>query len=140
MQRSPHHAAMNISLINRIARILLAIMLLVFGANKFFHFMEMPAPPEAGGKFLGMLMDAGYVFPTIGVVFIVAGLLLLIGRNALAVFLVAPIAVNILGYHIQYDMAGIGAGVVLSALLLIVAGLNCGQICRVFSGAASQSE
>lgn len=131
---------MNTVLVNRIARILLAIMLLVFGANKFLHFMEMPEPPEAGGKFLGALMDAGYVFPTIGIVFIVSGLLLLIGRNALAVFLVAPIAVNILGYHIQYDMAGIGGGAVLTVLLLIVACLNCDQICRVFAGTTSQTE
>ncbi|MFT7518152.1 MAG: putative oxidoreductase, partial [Kiritimatiellia bacterium] len=47
-------------------RFLLALVLAVFGADKFLHFMPRPDAPAEGGAFLGALHDAGYVFPTIG--------------------------------------------------------------------------
>ena len=34
--------------IEMVVRLLLALALLVFGADKFFHFMPMPEPPEEG--------------------------------------------------------------------------------------------
>jgi len=68
-------------------RYLLAVALAVFGADKFFHFMPKPDPPEAGGKFLSALVETGYIFPTIGVVFLVAALLLMVRRVVLALLL-----------------------------------------------------
>ncbi len=120
--------------IDLIARILLALMVGVFGANKFLQFMPQPDPPEAGGKFLGALMDAGYVFPAIGIVFIVSALLLLANRVVLALVLLAPIAVNILGYHIQYDLAGAAAGGVLAGLLIVLAVLRAKDVAQLFAG------
>lgn len=38
-----------------IARYLLGLAMLVFGANKFFHFMPNPELPEAAGAFMGAL-------------------------------------------------------------------------------------
>jgi len=128
---------MNKSRIELVLRLLLIAMLVAFGANKFLGFMPMPEPPEAGGKFLGALMGAGYVFPTIGVVFLVSALLLLMRRVALGVLLVAPIAVNILGYHLQYDPEGIGAGAALAFLLLALAVLNGKAIGELFRSSAS---
>ena len=107
-------------------------MLLAFGANKFLHFMPMPEAPEAGGQFLSALVGTGYVFPTIGVVFLLAALCLLTRRVALALVLVAPIAVNIIEYHLTFDPAGIGAGALLTFLLLGVAFMNCDDVCALF--------
>jgi len=103
------------------SRLLLALMVAVFGANKFLHFMEMPPPPEEGMKFLTALTASGYIFPIIGVVFLLSALLLLMKKVVLPLLLLAPIAVNILAYHLTYDPAGIGAGVVLVVLMLLVA-------------------
>jgi len=103
------------------SRLLLALMIAVFGANKFLEFMEMPTPPGEGGQFLGSLMASGYIFPTIGVVFLVSALLLLMKKVVLPLLLLAPIAVNIIAYHLIYDPANIGAGAVLVALMLLVA-------------------
>ena len=114
------------------ARILLAIMLAVFGADKFFHYLPMPDPPEAGGAFLGALTETGYIFPTIGVVFLLSALLLMTRRVVLALLLVAPIAVNILLYHVEYDMAGIGAGALLSVLLVMLAFLHGRDVGKLF--------
>ena len=101
-----------------VARYLLALALLVFGADKFLHFMPHPEPPEAGGQYLGALFGAGFIFPTIGVVFIVAALCLLTKRVVLALLLVSPVILNILLYHATYDVPGIGAGAVLAVLAL----------------------
>ena len=51
-----------------VIRFLLALVLAVFGADKFLHFMPQPDAPPEGGAFLGSLVDAGYVFPVIGLV------------------------------------------------------------------------
>ena len=128
---------MNKSRIELALRFVLIAMLAAFGANKFLHFMPMPEPPEEGGQFLGALMSAGYVFPTIGIVFLLAAACLLIKRVALALVLVAPIAVNIIGYHLAFDPAGIGAGAVLTFLLLGVAFMNCDEVCGLLKSGPS---
>ena len=107
-----------------VVRFLLVLMLLVFGLNKFLHFMPQPEAPEEGGKFLGALFGAGYVFPTIGIVFLASALLLVAKRVVLALLLLAPIAVNIIGYHMAYDIAGIGGGALLTVLMGILTVLH----------------
>jgi putative oxidoreductase len=99
-------------------RFLLAIALAVFGMDKFLHFMPMPDAPAEGGAFLGSLADAGYVFPAIGLAFLATSACLLAGRVTLGLILLAPITLNILLYHFRYDMAGVGAGAVITAMQL----------------------
>ena len=101
-------------------RFLLAIALTAFGLDKFLHFMPQPEPPPEGAEFLGALFGAGYIFPTIGVVFLVTALCLVSGRVILGLMLLSPIVVNILLYHVTYDMAGIGPGAVIAALGLVL--------------------
>ena len=122
---------MNAARIEQVTRIVLALMLAVFGANKFFHYLPQPEPPPDGGAFLGALMNAGYVFPVIGAVFLVSALLLLVGRVVLPVLLLAPIVVNILGYHMQFDPSGSVAGGVLAALLILLVLLHPGDFAKL---------
>lgn len=128
---------MNKSRIERVVRYLLVTMLAIFGANIFLHFMPQPTPPEEGGRFLGALGGAGYVFPTIGVVFLLAALLLVARRVVLALLLVAPIALNILLYHFKFDLSGIGPGGLLSALLLVLAAIHAKEIAVLFQSSKS---
>ena len=99
-------------------------MLLVFGANKFFHFFPLPEPPLEGRAYLTQLIASGFIFPLIGVIFIAAGAMLLIGRAVgLALVLIAPIVVNIFLYHLRFDPAP-GAfvpGLILAVLMVAVA-------------------
>ncbi len=100
-----------------IVRFLLALILLVFGSNNFIGFLSMPPPPEEGGKFLGALANAGYVFPAIGVIFIICAVLLATGRAiGLALILLAPICYHIIAYHLRFDVAGIGAATLVTIL------------------------
>ena len=101
-----------------IVRILLGLLLVVFGANKFFGFMPMPEFPDAAGALMHAFAQSGYIMPAVAVVEIGVGLMLLINLfPPLAMVLLAPISVNIVLFHIFLDPAGIVPA-------LVVAGLN----------------
>jgi putative oxidoreductase len=104
------------------ARILLGLAFTVFGANFFLNFL--PAPPHAGpaGDFLGALAASGFVMTVVKVTEVGAGLMLLTNRFVpLALTLLAPVLVGIVGFHLAYEpMTGV-AGYVLLALELYLA-------------------
>ena len=107
--------------ITLIARILLGSILIVFGLNGFFHFMPNPEVPGEAGKFLGALFESGYIFPVISAVELVAGIALLANRFvAVALIIFAPIAVNIILFHLFLDLRGIGPGLVVFVLNLFL--------------------
>jgi|KBSSwiStaDraftv2_1062776.scaffolds.fasta_scaffold483114_1 uncharacterized membrane protein YphA (DoxX/SURF4 family) len=85
------------------ARLFLGLGFTVFGLNSFLHFMRLPAPPPGAGAgaFLGALGAGGYLFPLLNVTEVVTGLLLLSGLFVpLALAVLAPILVNIIGFHL----------------------------------------
>lgn len=84
------------------ARYLLGLIFAVFGANFFLHFL--PQPPMSGppADFATALFQSGYVMQTVKVVEIAAGLLLLSNRFVpLALALLAPIVIGIVGFHLS---------------------------------------
>jgi len=99
-----------------IARVLLGLIFLVFGLNTYFHFMpQQPIPGDAGA--LSMLMFKHGWFSFYSVLYIVGGILLLVGRYVpLGLLLLAPILVNILLFHITLAPAAIGPGLVCTVL------------------------
>ncbi len=111
--------------IEMITRILLGLMLVVFGLNKFLQFMPMPPMPDQAGAFMGALMATGYFFPFLAVSEIVIGLLFLINKaKPLAIVMLAPITLNILLFHISLDIAGIGGAAILAILHIVVIVMN----------------
>lgn len=91
-----------------ILRSLLGLTLVVFGLNKFLGFMPMPEMNEQAGAFMGALVNSGYIFPVVGGVLVVVGLLLLGNFFVpLALLLLAPISVNIVLIHVVLDSSGI---------------------------------
>ncbi len=113
-------------------RYLLALALLLFGADKFLHFLPKPEAPPAGAAFLQALADSSYLLPTVGIIYLLSALCFLSRRVVLGVVLLAPVLVNILGYHWKYDLPGIGGGAVLTALTLLVFLLNAGRFSVLF--------
>src|SRR5438477_1745787 len=90
-----------------VARIGLGLVFMVFGFNKLLHFL--PQPPISGppAEFFGALFATGYMLPLLATTEIVAGLMLLSGRFVpLAVALLAPVIVNIVGFHIFLAKGG----------------------------------
>ena len=111
--------------IDLVLRLILGVILLIFGLNTFIQFMPMPEPPEGAGKLLWAFAESGYIFPMIGVVKIVVGLLLLINRYvALALLLLAPFSVNIILFHLVLDPKGIAAALIVTALNIYLLFVN----------------
>ena len=97
-----------------VARILMGMLFLITGLNGFLHFLPQPSTmPEGAAAFGAALMNTGYMFPLImGTQMIVAVLLLVNRFVPLALVLIAPVVVNIIGFHVFLAPAGIGPGVV----------------------------
>lgn len=105
------------SMFTKIVRILLGVILLVFGANKFFGFIPLPELPEQANNFMTSLGATGYVLKIVGVLEIVIGALLLMKKwVAFALTLLAPISINILLFHLFLDVTGIGGALIVAVL------------------------
>jgi uncharacterized membrane protein YphA (DoxX/SURF4 family) len=101
----------------KIVRILLGIMLVIFGANKFLHFIPMEAPTGSAGEFMNSLGATGYIFPVVGVLEVLIGIMLLVKKwIAFALILLAPISINILLFHLFLDIPGIGGALLIAVL------------------------
>lgn len=102
-----------------VARLVLGLILLVFGLNGFLGFIPQPPAPEAGGAFLGALAASGYVMTLVKAIEVVVGVLLLAGFFVpLAAVVFMPIAVNIFLYHAVLDpsMPGMAVAAVVFGL------------------------
>jgi hypothetical protein len=90
------------------ARIFLGLVFTVFGLNFFLHFLPMPPAPPKAAAFAGALFGSGYFFPLLKSIEVVAGLLLLMNRFVpLMLAVLAPIVVNILGFHLFLEPSGL---------------------------------
>lgn len=119
------------SKLTMILRIVLAIILLVFGTNKFFHFIPMDAPPA--GSFMDTLIKTGYMIPLIAISEIVPGFLLLINKwKGLALVWLAPISINIIFYHLTFDISTIGPGALVFIINIVLIYANWNKFKTLF--------
>jgi uncharacterized membrane protein YphA (DoxX/SURF4 family) len=104
------------------ARLFLGLAFTVFGLNFFLHFLPMPPPPPRAGAFLGALFASGYLLPLLKGTEVAAGLLLLAGRFVpLALAVLAPVLINILGFHLFLEPSGLPLPLALLAAELYLA-------------------
>lgn len=104
-----------------IVRLLLGILLVVFGSNKFLNFIPMEAPTGGAADFMNSLNTTGYIFPVVGVLEVFIGLLLLIKKWVpFAVILLAPISINILLFHLFLDIPGVSVALLVTVLNAIL--------------------
>lgn len=104
-----------------IARVLLGLVFVVFGSNAFLHFIPMPPMEGPAGAFIGGLVSSGYIYAIAGLE-VIGGLLLLLGARfvALGLTLLGPVIVNIVLYHIFFDMKGMPIALVIAFLSLFL--------------------
>lgn len=103
------------SMFTKIIRIALGLALVVFGANKFLHFIPMEPPTGAAGEFMNSLGATGYIFPVVGVLEVIIGVLLLLKKwVAFGLILLAPIAINILLFHLFLDIPGVAIALIIT--------------------------
>lgn len=98
------------------ARILLALPFLFFGANDLHPFFSLPLMPGDGGTLLTIMFHHGW-FLFVGVLYVVAGVLLVLGKYVpVGLVLLGPILVVILLVHITLQPSGLPLPIVLTAL------------------------
>lgn len=104
-----------------LVRVLLGLAFVVFGANIIRPFIPMPElPSNLAGDFSRALMLSHYM-SVIGILQLVGGALLLIGRYVpLGLTLLGPVVVNIDCYHIFLDRSGLPVAGIVSALILFL--------------------
>ncbi len=99
-------------------RILMGLMVLVFGLNKFVNFMPALEVPGDGGILMGIYFTSGFL-KIIGVLEILGGLALLIGKYVpLALTILLAILFNAFVFHALHNPENI-----LPAIVGLVLGL-----------------
>lgn len=103
-----------------VIRIIFALALLFFGANKLFHFMDPPPPPEeAMGYWTALTVTK--TMTLVAIVEIVAGLSLILNKYAaLMMLILMSVSINAILYHATLDSASIAMAVVLLLLNIIM--------------------
>lgn len=118
----------------KIIKILLGVMLIVFGANSLFHFLPMELPTGPAGDFINSLGATGYIFPVLGVLEIIIGAMLLLRKWVpFALILLAPISINILLFHMFLDIPGIGIAIAIVVCNVILIYKNWSAYKTLFS-------
>jgi uncharacterized membrane protein YphA (DoxX/SURF4 family) len=108
-----------------IARVLLGVVMLLTGVNKIFWFAPMPHMSPALTAFMGALKETGYFLAFVGIVEATGGALLLVNRFVpLAITILAPVLVNILGVHTFLDARGFPLALTLIVLDVYLAWAN----------------
>jgi uncharacterized membrane protein YphA (DoxX/SURF4 family) len=105
-----------------IARVLLGLAFVVFGANGFLHFLgPMPEMQGQSGAFITALASSGYIY-VIALLQVVGGLCLLLGARfvPLGLTLLGPVIVNIVLFHVFLEPGGLPMAIVISALALFL--------------------
>ncbi len=82
-------------------RIFLGAMLLAFGINKFINIIGTFQLEGKALEVMQSLYSIDYMFPMVGIVEIMVGTLLVVGKyKALALVLLAPLSVNLILFHV----------------------------------------
>ena len=108
-------------IVTLIARLLLGLLFVVFGANGFLNFIPMKEMPTGlAGGFLAALAGTPY-FYVVAAIMVVTGVLFLVNRFVpLALTLLGPVVVNILLYHAFLHPKGFEPGAFAALLWLLL--------------------
>ena len=101
-----------------IVRMVLGIVLVVFGLDKFLAFVPHghAVTDELMAAYQGLLANK-FILPTVGIVELVAGFILISGRYIIeALTALIPIIFGILVFHFAVDLHGILSGLGVAAL------------------------
>ena len=112
---------LKMKIVTLVARLLLALIFLIFGSNGFLNFIPMHEMPTGlAGGYLAALGGTPY-FYVVSAIMLIAGLLLLVNRFVpLAITLLGPVLVNILLYHAFLHPKGFEPGAFAALLWLVL--------------------
>ena len=102
--------------------LLFGLMFVNAGLNKFFNYMPVPEQmPEKMMKMGAALMEIGWLFPLVGIVEILGGILFIIPKcRALGAIILFPIMIGVLLTHITAAPSGLPIALLLLTVNLYV--------------------
>ncbi len=110
------------SKVSMVMRILLGLFVLIFGLNKFFHFIPMGEMPENIMSYFGALSST-HTLTVVALVEILAGVALIFNKyGALMALILMSVSVNAVLFHATLAPEGIGPALgllVLNVLALV---------------------
>ena len=107
------------------ARIVLALPFLIFGLDGLLGFLPADVYPEHGSQateFLEAIMGSGYLWQVLKIVEVAVAISLISGRFVpLAIPVISPVVVNIVGFHLTMEPEGTWLALLLVVLLAFLA-------------------
>ncbi len=104
-----------------LVRVLAGLMLVVFGSNKFFGFIEMQPGSLEMGAFMMALFQTGYLMKLVAVVEVLSGISFLLNKyTALMAVVLMPVILNAFLVHLFLDIGGIGGAAVLLLFTIVI--------------------
>ncbi|MEM6866317.1 MAG: DoxX family protein [Bacteroidota bacterium] len=99
----------------------LALVMVVFGLNKFLGFIPVEPPMDPiAQRFLGSMFTT-YLFKVVAMAEIIGGVLLMFPKVRLLGWLIlSPVVFNIVSFHIAHDFIGNGIWIIPSTVFLII--------------------
>lgn len=99
----------------------LGLLMIVFGLNKFLGFLPVAPPQDAvAQQFLGTMFSS-YLFVLVAIGEIIGGLLILVARTRKwGFYILVPIVVNIVAFHLAHDFIGNGIWLVPTLLTVVL--------------------
>lgn len=112
----------------------LAILMVVFGLNKFFGFIPVEPPADLKAQSFMGAMFSSYLFVVVAIAEIVGGILLIVPKTRfLGWLLLLPIIFNIVAFHIAHDFIGNGIWLLPTLLFAIITYFQFGRIKKIYS-------
>ena len=102
--------------------LLLGLMFINSGLNKFFNYMPVPKDmPEDTAKMFGGMMQISWLMPLIAIAEIVGGILIIIPKyRAVGALILFPVLVGILLTHFTVAPEGLAIPLVMTAIFIWV--------------------
>ena len=116
-----------------VLNIILGVLLIVFGSNKFIGFLPdfEFSNPAAGQLFTALAFS--YILTTVGLIEVFIGILLVIKKMVpFALILLAPISVNIILFHATLDPANIAPAALVFTINTLLIYANWGSYKSLF--------
>lgn len=123
--------------LQHLAAIALGVPMVIFGANKFLLFANVPPPTDPTAQMFLGAMFTSYLAKLVGFTEILGGALVLVPRTRnLGWLTLAPIMVNIVVFHMAHDMPGNMIWLVSTSAFAVVTYQQRDSLQRLLSGGA----
>ena len=124
--------------IENIASWFLAVLMLIFGLNKFLGFIPVAPPADPTAQAFMGAMFTSYLFVVVALAEIIGGLLLLVPRYRFAAWLLLlPVVFNIVAFHVAHDFIGNGIWLVPTAVFIVLGYFHLERIVGLFGREAT---